>query len=54
MCCIYSDVNLQRLQYTDIYVDGQVDGVEALGIGQDINVIIGEQVCTENNSLSSQ
>ena len=43
----FLDVNLQRLAYSDIYIDGEIDGVADLGIGQDINVIIGEKVYAE-------
>lgn len=39
-----SDLYFSDLTYTDIYVDGQIDGVRNLSLGQGVNFVIGENV----------
>jgi len=40
-----SELYFSDLTYTDIYVDGQIDGVRNLSLGQGVNFVIGENVC---------
>lgn len=39
-----SELYFSDLTYTDIYVDGQIDGVRNLSLGQGVNFVIGENV----------
>lgn len=39
-----SELYFSDLTYTDIYVDGQINGVRNLSLGQGVNFVIGENV----------
>lgn len=41
---VVSELYFQDLKYTDIYIDGQIDGVRNLSLGQGVNFVIGENV----------
>ncbi|WAR26294.1 hypothetical protein MAR_011998 [Mya arenaria] len=37
-----AELYFKDLKYTDIYIDGQIDGVQNLSLGQGVNFVIGE------------
>ena len=45
MLSYFTELYFKDLAYTDIYVDGEINGVQNLSLGQGVNFVIGENVC---------
>ena len=45
MFSYFTELYFKDLAYTDIYVDGEINGVQNLSLGQGVNFVIGENVC---------
>jgi hypothetical protein len=39
-----TELYFKDLAYTDIYVDGEINGVQNLSLGQGVNFVVGENV----------
>lgn len=40
----FAELYFSDLTYTDIYVDGEISGVQTLSLGRGVNFVIGENV----------